>query len=165
MSEIVPDKPVEDAPSGASEEVVGAGEDTRPDEPSEIVTDEPVEDEPIVVEGEIVDASESAQPEEPAVTFKANTYDLVSLGALAAAAWILLSCLTCNMSYYCLPILSIALGIIGVLQAREAVEEERTKLWSWLGIAGGGITLLIILAAIVLYIVFIAVMVATGELQ
>jgi hypothetical protein len=127
--------------------------------------EEPVEDVQGSDSGEAVDTSESAVPGEPPVTFKGNAYDMVSLGALATGAWLLLSCLTCNMTYYCLPFIPIALGVIGLLQAREAVESERTKLWSWLGIAGGGLTVLLILAAIVLYMMFLVLMVVVGEMD
>jgi hypothetical protein len=92
---------------------------------------------------------------EPQVTFRANTYDLLSLGSLITGALILFSCLTCNLGYYCLPFVSVVLGAVGVLSARQAIEEKRTRLWSWLGIATGGIVLLFVVAAVVLYIGFL----------
>jgi hypothetical protein len=92
----------------------------------------------------------------PSVTFQANTYDLVALGSLASGALVLFSCLTCNMGFYCLPLLPLALGIVGLVGARQAVQAERTRLWSWLGIAAGAIILLLFLLAILLYIGFIA---------
>jgi hypothetical protein len=102
-----------------------------------------------------VEVGEGAPPGEPQVTFRANTYDLLSLGSLITGALILFSCLTCNLGYYCLPLVSVVLGAVGVLSARQAVEEKRTRLWSWLGIATGGIVLLFVVAAIVLYIGFL----------
>jgi hypothetical protein len=67
------------------------------------------------------------------------------------------------MGYYCLPFITVVLGVVGVLSARQAVEAERAKLWSWLGIAAGGIVLLLIALFIVLYIGFIALAIATGQ--
>jgi hypothetical protein len=94
-------------------------------------------------------------PPPPQVTFRGNSYDLISLGSLATGGLILFSCVTCGMGYYCMPVIAVVLGAIGVLGARQAVERERTRLWSWLGIAAGGFILLIMAAAFVLYIAFI----------
>jgi hypothetical protein len=123
---------------------------------------EPVGDMPASSSGESAERAllpgepgEGGPPGEPQVTFRANTYDLLSLGSLITGALILFSCLTCNLGYYCLPLVSVVLGAVGVLSARQAVEEKRTRLWSWLGIATGGIVLLFVVAAIVLYVGFL----------
>jgi hypothetical protein len=108
-------------------------------------------------------ASAPARPAAPEATFKGNTYDLAALGALASGVVVLFSCLTCNMGFYCLPLLPLVLGLIGLLSARQAVEEERTRLWSWLGIAAGGFILLLIIAGVVLYIAFIVLAVVAGQ--
>ena len=100
-------------------------------------------------------ASELARLAAPEATFKGNTYDLAALGALASGVVVLFSCLTCNMGFYCLPLLPLVLGLIGLLSSRQAVEEERTRLWSWLGIAAGGFIVLLTIAGVVLYIAFI----------
>jgi hypothetical protein len=109
------------------------------------------------------DVGETDLVEAPQVTFRGNTYDLISLGSLGTAAMILFSCVTCNMGYYCLPVIAVILGAIGVLGARQAVDAERTRLWSWLGIAAGGLLLLVIVACFVLYIGFIIFAAASGE--
>jgi hypothetical protein len=101
------------------------------------------------------DVAETDLADAPQVTFRGNSYDLISLGSLITAALILFSCVTCGMGYYCLPVISVVLGAIGVLGARQAVDGERTRLWSWLGIAAGGFILLIMAVAFVLYIAFI----------
>lgn len=108
------------------------------------------------------DEGAASLPATPQVTFRGNTYDLVSLGSLGTAAMILFACVTCNMGYYCLPVIAVILGAIGVLSARQAVDEERTRLWSWLGIAIGGFILLAIVACFVLYIGFIVIAAASG---
>ena len=123
-------KPVANATGGASREVVA------PSKASEMSK--------TVEMGEI-----------PEVTFRGNTYDLAALGALASGVVMLFSCLTCNLGYYCLPLLPLVLGLIGLLSARQSVEEERTRLWSWLGIAAGGFVVLLVVAGVVLYVAFI----------
>lgn len=70
----------------------------------------------------------------------------------------LLSCVTCNTTYYCVPLLPIALGVIGLVAEERSVNAHRTRTWPWIGIAAGIIILLVALAAVVLYIAFIALM-------
>ena len=118
--------------------------------------------------------NEPSPPEEPMlvvseptpqgnkVTFMGNTYDLLSVVTVVSGGLTLLSCLTCNMGYYCLPILPIVLGIVGVLSAQQSVDRERTRLLSWLGVAAGGIILLLFLVAVALYVGFIVVMMVAG---
>jgi hypothetical protein len=98
----------------------------------------------------------SESPSMPLVTFQGNTYDLMSLGSLVVGALVLFSCLTCNAGFYCLPLVPIALGTIGLIGAHQSVQADRTRLWSWLGIAAGVIILLLLLLAIMLYVGFIA---------
>jgi FtsH-binding integral membrane protein len=91
-------------------------------------------------------------PQRPAVTFMGNTYDLVSLGALASGLLIAVTCLTCNMGWYCLPLVPIAAGIVGLSTARQAVNAERTRQWSWIGLGAGIFVLLLIGLAILAYV-------------
>jgi hypothetical protein len=107
-------------------------------------------------------ASETPRPAAPEVTFRGNTYDLAALGALASGALVLFSCLTCNLGFYCLPLVPIVLGLIGVLAARQSVNEQRTRVWSWLGIAAGAFIVLLVVAGIVLYVAFIVLAVVAG---
>jgi hypothetical protein len=137
---------------------------------SENALSEPVEDVPRDNSEEGPDQALAAADTEaiypvggPQVTFRGNTYDLVAFGSLITGALILFSCLTCNMSYYCLPFISIALGAVGVLSARQSVEADRTKLWSWLGIAAGGVFLFLIVLLIVLYVGLILFVIAAEE--
>jgi hypothetical protein len=135
MSEDVPKKPGKEVSGGGSEPVLPSS-----------------------------DMSEADLAGAPKVTFRGNTYDLLSLGALATGALVLFTCVTCNMGYYCLPFISIVLGAIGVLSARQAVDEPRTRRWSWLGIAAGAIILLLMALCFVLYIGFIAVsIISSGQ--
>jgi len=97
------------------------------------------------------------------VTFMGNTYDLLSVVSVVTGGLVLVSCLTCNMGYYCLPLVPIALGLVGVLSAHQSVDRERTRLLSWLGVASGGILLLLLLVVIALYVGFIVLMIAMGN--
>ena len=101
-------------------------------------------------------------PAAPEVTFRGNTYDLIALGSLTSGALVLFSCLTCNLGFYCLPFLPIVLGLIGVLAARQSVDEQHTRVWSWLGIAAGALVVLLIVAGIALYIAFIVLAIVAG---
>ncbi len=107
-------------------------------------------------------ASEFSRQAGPEATFKGNTYDLAALGALISGIIALFSCVTCGMGIYCLPLVPLVLGLIGLLSARQSVQEERTRLWSWLGIAAGGFIVLLTIAGIVLYVAFVVLAVAAG---
>ncbi len=97
------------------------------------------------------------------VTFMGNTYDLAALGALGTGALVLFSCLTCNMGYYCLPFIPLLLGLVGVVSAREAVNKERTQLWSWLGIGAGAVVIVMIVLASIGACLWFALMMAGAE--
>ncbi|MBC8252944.1 MAG: hypothetical protein H8E35_02795 [Ardenticatenia bacterium] len=113
----------------------------------------------------VVPPSQDPLPSGPRVTFRGNSYDLISLGSLAIGGLMAFTCLTCNLGSYCVPFIAIALGLVGVLSAHQAVDAKRTRLWSWLGIAAGGLLLLLILVAVVLYVLgFIVLLIAGGEL-
>ncbi len=97
------------------------------------------------------------------VTFMGNTYDLMSVVAVVTGGLVLVSCLTCNVGFYCLPLVPIVLGLVGLLSAHQSVDEKRTRLFSWLGIASGGLLLLLLLVVVALYVGFIVFMIALGE--
>ena len=120
---------------------------------------------PVVDQVSDVPPSQDALSSGPRVTFRGNSYDLVSLVSLATGGLILFTCLTCNLGYYCMPIIPMALGLVGVLSAHQAVDARRTRLWSWLGIAAGGLMLLLILVVVALYVGFIVLLIAVGELD
>ena len=120
---------------------------------------------PVVDQVPVVPPSQDAPSSGPRVTFRGNSYDLVSLVSLATGGLILFTCLTCNLGYYCMPIIPMALGLVGVLSAHQAVDARRTRLWSWLGIAAGGLMLLLILVVVALYVGFIVLLIAVGELD
>ena len=100
----------------------------------------------------------------PAVTFMGNAYDLTALGALVTGLMLAFICLTCNMGLYCLPFIPIGAGVVGLITARQAVNQERTQVWSWLGVGIGGVFLLLMAAVIVAYIgFFVLAIIVSGE--
>jgi hypothetical protein len=123
----------------------------------------PLSDSPGELAREALIPAEEAPPAAPHITFRGNSYDLLSLGALISGALVLFTCLTCGAGAYCLPLLPVGLGAIGLLGARQAVDLKRTRLWSWLGIGAGALILLIGIVGILLYIGFIALMIVASE--
>jgi hypothetical protein len=96
----------------------------------------------------------------PTVTFMGNSYDLTAVVGVTIGGVVLLSCFTCNMGYYCLPVVPIILGIVGLAAAKDSVNPERTKLLSWLSLGSGAIIILLIGFFVALYVAFILVMMA-----
>ncbi len=98
-------------------------------------------------------SSVSARPNRsPEITFQGNSYDLMSVVGVSIGGMTLFTCATCNLGFYCLPIIPVILGLIGLVAAKVSVDPERTKLLSWIGIGTGGLIILIIITFIALYI-------------
>jgi hypothetical protein len=119
----------------------------------------PVEPQPADNPHEKIEQSIPAAPgagSGPVITFQGNSYDLASVIGVTVGALVLFSCFTCNVGYYCLPIVPIILGIIGLVAAKDSVDPERTKLLSWLSVGAGALILLLIFLFVALYIGFIA---------
>lgn len=108
------------------------------------------------------EAAESGGRSHPQITFMGNSYDLAAVVAAATGGVIVLSCVTCNSVSYCLPILPVVLGLVGLLSAENSADPKRTRLLSWLGIGSGGVILLLMILAVILYIVFIVLAVTFG---
>jgi len=99
----------------------------------------------------------------PKITFMGNSYDLASVGAVITGVILLAACFTCGQALYCLPVIPLILGLIGLIMAKDSVDAQRTRLLSWIGIGGGGLTMLLFVAAIVAYFVFIIFIVAVSS--
>lgn len=95
--------------------------------------------------------SGAGRAERPRVTFLGNSYDLTALAALAAGLLVVLMCLTAGQAAYCLPFVAIVLGVIGLVFSKDAINPTRTRLWSWLGLGGAGVSLLIGLLLLLSY--------------
>ena len=91
----------------------------------------------------------------PSVTFEGNNYDLMAIVGVTIGAAVLLSCATLNLGWYCLPIVPLILGGIGLATAKDSVNPERTRLLSWLSLGAGALILGLIVLGILAYILFI----------
>jgi hypothetical protein len=97
-------------------------------------------------------------PVKPPVIFTGNWHDLAAMGAFASGLLAVFLCMTLNYGNYCLPFLPLVLGLIGVLTARQAVNGDRARLWSWVGL-GIGIALLVLMGlCVALYFGFFVLM-------
>ena len=121
---------------------------------------EPVTELPVAA-GQVSTVSEETASR-PQVTFLGNSYDLTAVVAVTAGAMVAVPCLTCNMGSYCLPLVPIVLGLVGLISAKDSVDPERTRLLSWLGIGGGALVFGLIVLGILLYVGFMAFMITAG---
>jgi hypothetical protein len=85
--------------------------------------------------------------------YRGNAFDITALIALATGLLTLLTCASMGYLIYCMPVLPLALGIVGLATARKAVDPKRTRLLSWIGLGSGGVFLLIALAFFALWLV------------
>ena len=121
---------------------------------------EPVAEVPALTGPVPLESAEAAH--RPQVTFMGNSYDLTAVVAVTAGAMVAIPCVTCNMGYYCLPVVPIVLGLVGLLSAKDSVDAERTRLLSWLGIGGGVLVFGLMILAILAYFGFIAFAIMAG---
>jgi hypothetical protein len=91
----------------------------------------------------------------PEKKYSGNDYDLYAVIAGTLGGSTLLMCMSFNMALYCLPIVPLVLGIIALRRANSSVDPGRTRNLALLGIAGGGMGILFLLAMIVLMIVYL----------
>lgn len=99
------------------------------------------------------DSAEQA-PAKPTITFLGNSYDVMSVVGVSTAGATLFACGTCGTGFYCLPLIPVILGAIGLLSLKDSVNPERTKLLSWVSIGVGAIFLLLILLLMLFYVVY-----------
>jgi len=111
-----------------------------------------VEPDAILASGEAADTSDGNRP---TVTFRGNSYDLMSVITVTIAGVLLFVCGTCNVGFYCLPFIPVILGVVSLLSLKDAVDPERTRLLSWIGISIGTVFSLIILAIIAIYVLYV----------
>ena len=65
---------------------------------------------------------------------------------------VLISCFTLNMIWYCLPVVSVILGAIGLAVAKDSVNPERTRQLSWISLGMGGAIIALIILGILVYV-------------
>ncbi|MCP4712378.1 MAG: hypothetical protein GY869_27465 [Planctomycetes bacterium] len=125
---------------------------------SESISDSKADSPPVPKPAAVINSEPGAEqastetPSKPTITFQGNSYDLASVVGVTIGGVTLLTCATCNLGYYCLPIIPIILGIIGLISAKDSVDPERTKLLSWLSLGSGALIILLILFFVVAYI-------------
>ena len=90
----------------------------------------------------------------PAVTFMGNTYDLTAVAGAASAAVTIFACGTCGFGFYCLPLVPVILGAIGLLSLNDAVDPDRTKKLSWVSVGVGALFLSLIALLFLFYLVY-----------
>lgn len=95
----------------------------------------------------------------PAEIYQGNSYDIAALAGAISGGLVLLSCGTLGLGTYCLPLLPLILGVIGLVTAKDAVNPDRTRLLSWISIGIGGAIFLLIILLVLVYagIIFFAV--------
>jgi len=91
----------------------------------------------------------------PTFMFMGNTYDLMAVVGTTIAGTALFTCTTCNFGFYCLPVIPVLLGIVGLLTTRDAVDPDRTRLLSWISIGIGAAIFILLVLFIALYVGFI----------
>ncbi|MCB0210657.1 MAG: hypothetical protein KDJ52_15060 [Anaerolineae bacterium] len=84
--------------------------------------------------------------------FQGNGYDLAAFVGVIVGGMTLLSCFTFGVGQYCMPIIPIILGVIGLLTAKDSLNPDRTRRLSWLSIAAGAVILLLIIIFVGFYI-------------
>jgi hypothetical protein len=110
-------------------------------------------------------AGESFSDSTPEITFQGNNYDLTAIIGATGAAILLISCGTLGLATYCLPVAALIVGFIGLRNAKDAVNPERTRQLSWVSIGVGGVILLGLILLIILYVVLIAFGIAAGGIE
>jgi hypothetical protein len=89
-----------------------------------------------------------------------NRFDVSALVAAVVGAVALLTCGTMGYGMYCMPLVPLALGIVGLVTARQSVDEGRTRLLSWIGVGTGAFVLLLSIGLFLLWLALIAFAVA-----
>jgi len=85
----------------------------------------------------------AAAPPQPNLPYKGNSTDVT---ALVAAVTGLASLLSCGGFYYFLPLIALVLGLVAWLQAKDAFDPKRARWLGVVGLAGGGVFILTVLA-------------------
>ena len=87
--------------------------------------------------------------------YRGNRFDVSALVAAVVGALALVSCATMGYGIYCMPLLPVALGIVGLVTARRSVDEGRTRLLSWIGVGTGGFVLVVVAGLFLLWVLLV----------
>jgi hypothetical protein len=83
--------------------------------------------------------------------YRGNGYDITALIAAVTGLLAILSCATFGYMMYCLPLLPLALGLVGVLTTRRAADPGRSRVFGWIGLGTGALTTLILVVLVMLW--------------
>jgi hypothetical protein len=93
------------------------------------------------------------RPAAPAQPYQGNSTDLTALIAALAGAMALLSCAGLS---WAIPLAAFILGLVAWLQARDAANPGRTRALAGLGLAGGGVFVLVMIGfALIMLLCFL----------
>lgn len=91
--------------------------------------------------------------------YKGNNYDLT---ALIAAIIALVTLGSCFGGFYCLPVVGMIIGLIAFMNADQAVDRQRTRNLSLIGVAVMGVFIFACLALVFLYVAAVGLAVVAG---
>ena len=89
----------------------------------------------------------AARPAAGELPYKGNSTDVTALVAAISGVSALAACVGLS---WVIPFVAFALGLVGVLQARDSADPGRTRLLAGLGLASGGIFVLMVLGFVLL---------------
>ncbi|NJL94675.1 MAG: hypothetical protein HC915_13605 [Anaerolineae bacterium] len=92
------------------------------------------------------------------VLYRANNTDLTSFLGMIIGVFMLGSC--CG-GVYCFPFVGLGLGVLGLMNAKDAVEPGRTRQQAWIAILTSGGLLLALALCVLAYIAFYGTLVAS----
>lgn len=101
----------------------------------------------------------------PAPTFAGNSNDLVALIGATISGVGIACCATAGNAVYCLPVVGLVLGIIGWIQANQAVDSERARKLSMFSTISMAAVFALIILAILAYFAFIIVMIVFASMS
>lgn len=108
---------------------------------------------------------ESAVASEPVHVYQGNGYDIAALLAAVLGGVALLSCGTLGYFIYCLPLLPLAVGVVALLTTRRAVDPQRSRVLSWVGVGAGAVTTLALIVGFLLWVAAVLVALAFSVLM
>lgn len=90
--------------------------------------------------------------------YQGNNQDLNAFLAMLMGVFTLASC--CGAAY-CLPFAAVVLGILALINAKDAIDPRRTRQQAWIGIFSGGCLATVILGGIAFYVFLYGTLIAS----
>lgn len=98
-----------------------------------------------------------------APTYTGNKQDNTATLAMIVGATLVISSCTFGLGGCLLPIVAFVGGIMGLRGANRAIDPGRTRTYAWIGIATGGLILVLFVGIILLYGGLILAALSSGE--